>query len=220
MCRGVVEGVMLTSLFALFLNSDVFFWMLPVTLHCWERSQCLSFLEVFGSRGYSAGLWKTCTAPGSHSRHYKHTAACITLLHSEFHIAHLQRGSPAFSALRADPGDAARSWTAHLLDGSAAQRLHHGARQLCTPLVLLLLHRQPHQESGCVTPAPAPRGRGSRPFPSQAACAWLTLDGGGEGTRLPAPVHVPLPCCSAATWGSTSSPFCHLLHIGFSHVNY
>lgn len=120
--------------------------MLPVTLHCWERSQCLSFLEVFGSRGYSAGLWKTCTAPGSHSRHYKHTAACITLLHSEFHIAHLQRGSPAFSALRADPGDAARSWTAHLLDGSAAQRLHHGARQLCTPLVLLLLHRQPHRE--------------------------------------------------------------------------
>lgn len=177
--------------------------MLPVTLHGWEGSQCLSFLEVFVSV-------VTLLVSGKHLLHMLMTREPFVLLQTYcwlnnptlFWISY-HTSSQGYPGFQCAPG---RPWRCCLLLDCSAK--HHGSGQFCTQFILLLLTESRTQGCGFCT------------LLSKAACAWLTLDGGGEGMRLLPQLHMPLPCCSMVTWGFSSSPFCHLLHTGFSHVNY
>lgn len=111
---------MLTCLFALFLNSDVVFLILSVTLRCWEGSQCLSFLEVFGSVVILL-CWKAFTAHA-----YDKEAICpvtnILLIKQPCcvlnFVSHIFTACPWFQCM---PGGAA----------SPEQCLHHTS--MCCP---------------------------------------------------------------------------------------
>lgn len=209
MCWGVVECDMLTCLFALFLNSDVFCLILSVTLCCWEGFQCLSFLEDFGSViTLLESIYCICLWQGSHLCYYKHTANEITLLCFEFRVMFFT-GVPLVWVHTRQTWQCCPALSSAYTTGPC----------VFTPFLVLLLHWQPHWESGSHTSQRSTQLWFLR-LPEWSSFFLIDLGWGRKGMRLQTPVHVPLSCCLVVTWGSSSSPFCHLFHIDFSHINY